>query len=246
MTKRLNTHTHTQLERGLWWNHFQQCSKQVHHQPSTWKPLVGGKMCDSFSLGPQWHQFSSVQFSRSVVSDPLQPHELQHTKPPCPSPTPGVHSNSRPSSTPKPAAAPWIATWSFHMYRFSSLVEMAFQSLALAVGQKKKVNRDHLTPVRMTVIKNTNNKCWQRRGEKGTLIHYWCECKLVQSLQKTVRRFLRKVRVELSHDPVLHSKLCVQKKKKTLLQKYNTPQCSYDIIYNSKIWEKPKCPSTDV
>ena len=41
---------------------------------------------------------SSVQFSRSVVSDSLWPHELQHTRPPCPSPTPGVHSDSRPLS----------------------------------------------------------------------------------------------------------------------------------------------------
>ena len=43
-------------------------------------------------------QFSSVQFSRSVVSDSLQPHESQHARPPCPSPTPGVYSNSCPSS----------------------------------------------------------------------------------------------------------------------------------------------------
>ena len=43
-------------------------------------------------------QFSSVQFSWSVASDSLQPHELQHTRPSCPSPTPGVHSNSYPSS----------------------------------------------------------------------------------------------------------------------------------------------------
>ena len=42
--------------------------------------------------------FSSVQFSRSVVSDSLRPHESQHGRPPCPSPTPGVHSDSRPSS----------------------------------------------------------------------------------------------------------------------------------------------------
>ena len=42
--------------------------------------------------------FSSVQFSCSVVSDSLQPHESQHARPPCPSPTPGVHSDSRPSS----------------------------------------------------------------------------------------------------------------------------------------------------
>ena len=43
-------------------------------------------------------QFSSVQFSRSVMSDSLRPHESQHARPPCPSPTPGVHSNSCPSS----------------------------------------------------------------------------------------------------------------------------------------------------
>ena len=43
-------------------------------------------------------QFSSVQFSRSVVSESLRPHESQHARPPCPSPTPGVHSDSRPSS----------------------------------------------------------------------------------------------------------------------------------------------------
>ena len=39
--------------------------------------------------------FSSVQFSRSVVSDSLRPHELQHARPPCPSPIPGVHSDLR-------------------------------------------------------------------------------------------------------------------------------------------------------
>ena len=43
-------------------------------------------------------QFSSVQFSRSVMSDSLSPRESQHARPPCPSPTPGVHSDSRPSS----------------------------------------------------------------------------------------------------------------------------------------------------
>ena len=43
-------------------------------------------------------QFSSVQFSYSVMSDSLRPHESQHARPPCPSPTPGVHSDSRPLS----------------------------------------------------------------------------------------------------------------------------------------------------
>ena len=40
----------------------------------------------------------SVQFSRSVVSDSLRPHESQDARPPCPSPSPGVHSDSRPSN----------------------------------------------------------------------------------------------------------------------------------------------------
>ena len=43
---------------------------------------------------PEVLQFSSVQFSRSVMSDSLRPYELQHARPPCPSPTPGVYSNS--------------------------------------------------------------------------------------------------------------------------------------------------------
>ena len=45
-----------------------------------------------------WTEISWVQFSHSIMSDSLWPHELQHARPPCPSPTPGVHSDSRPSS----------------------------------------------------------------------------------------------------------------------------------------------------
>ena len=52
------------------------------------------------SFGTDWFDpfLFSVQFRRSVMSDSLRPHELQHARPPCPSPTPGVHSDSRPSS----------------------------------------------------------------------------------------------------------------------------------------------------
>ena len=46
----------------------------------------------------KWKAFISVQFSRSVVSDSLWLHEMQHARPPCPSPTPGVHWDSHPSS----------------------------------------------------------------------------------------------------------------------------------------------------
>ena len=50
------------------------------------------------SWSTKYDEFSSVQFSPSVVSNSLRPHELQHPRPPCPSPTPGLHTNSRPSS----------------------------------------------------------------------------------------------------------------------------------------------------
>ena len=46
----------------------------------------------------QCNVLSSAQFSRSIVSDSLRPHESQHARPPCPSPSPGVHSDSSPLS----------------------------------------------------------------------------------------------------------------------------------------------------
>ena len=50
------------------------------------------------TLSTKFHLVSSVQFSHSVVSDSLRPHEPHHTRPPCPSPTPGVHPNPCPLS----------------------------------------------------------------------------------------------------------------------------------------------------
>ena len=58
--------------------------------------------------------FSSVQFSRSVVSNSLRPHELQHTRPPCPSPTPGVYANSCPLSWWCHPAFQGVSIFQFH------------------------------------------------------------------------------------------------------------------------------------
>ena len=83
------------LSRQEYWSRLPFPSSGELTNPGTEPPspaLAGGFFITETS------GFYSVQFSRSVVSDSLWPHESQHARPPCPSPTPGVHSNSCPSS----------------------------------------------------------------------------------------------------------------------------------------------------
>ena len=61
--------------------------------------------------------------------------------------------------------------------------------------------RYHLTPVRVTISKIKNIKCWWGCGGKRTLMHCWWECKLVQLLYKTVGMFLKKLKIESLYEP---------------------------------------------
>ena len=127
-----------------------------------------------------FHSFSSVQFSHSVVSNSLRPHELQHARPPCPSPTPGVYPNSCPSSwwchpTISSSVIPFSscpqslpASGSFPM---SQLFTSGGQSIGVSASASVlPLNTQHWSPLG-----------WRRRWIheilwRGSRIFWWVRC----------------------------------------------------------------------
>jgi hypothetical protein len=105
----------------------------------------------------------------------------------------------------------------------------------------------HLTPVRIAIIKyTTNNRCWQKCGEKETLVYCWWVCKLVQSLWKTIWRLLKNLNKDLPYDPAIpllgiYPKECNSGYSRGTC----TPMFIAALFTIAKLWKQPRCPTTN-
>ena len=107
--------------------------------------------------------------------------------------------------------------------------------------------RYHHAPVRMANINNSgNNRCWRGCGDRGSLLHCWWQCKLVQPVQKTVWRFLKKLKIEVPYDPAI-ALLGIYPWDTDVLFRRDTCTPMFIVALSpiAKVWKEPKCPSTD-
>ena len=105
-------------------------------------------------------QFSSVQLSRSVLSDSLRPHGLQHTRPPCPSPTPGVYSISCPLSQWCQPTISSAIPFSSHLQSSPASVSFPMSQLFVSGGQRIGVSAS-------TSVLPMNTQDWSPLGWTG-------------------------------------------------------------------------------
>jgi hypothetical protein len=122
-------------------------------------------------------------------------------------------------------------------------------STSLGIGKMKikTTLRFHVTPVRMAKIKNTgDSRYWPGCGKRGTLLHCWWGCKLVQPLWKSVLQFLRKLDIVLPEYPAIPL---------LAINPDDAPTCNKDTCFTMFIaalfiiilrsWKEPRYPATE-
>ena len=99
--------------------------------------------------------------------------------------------------------------------------------------------------IRMAAIKeSTNNKCWRGCGDRGTLLHCWWGCKLVQSLWRIVWRFLKKLEIGQSYDPAIPL-LGIHTKETRIERDTSTKMFTAALFKIARTRKQLRCPLLD-
>jgi hypothetical protein len=118
------------------------------------------------------------------------------------------------------------------------------KSLVIREMQIKTTLIFHLAPIRMGKIKTSgDNTCWKECGERGTLLHCWWDCKLLQPHWKSIWKILRKLEIDLKTQ-LYHSWEYTQKKPPCYRGTYST-MFIVALFVIARSWKQPRCPTTE-